>query len=211
MRALREINWWQLIDCYKWFRAHKCLPPELAHYAVYGQTKEKYVQIFAYIMEHLTEKKRATLPKRCEQLYNWIFMDEHEKGFHHRSGKESTYNHVIKNGKLGHTEGTQAYIIVEMLFTGGYSILDMAKAVGSSEGRVRSMFYGIKTDHPELEIVSIRRGGHNVYYIKERKEESNDPKGNNNKLTVRGIDGTAIGLKSSKPKRNTKKNSQVVL
>lgn len=169
MRPLLEINWWQLVNSYRWFREHGYLPEKLKGYIPYGLTKEKYVELFAYIMENVPEEKLKWLPKRFEQFYNWIFMDEHEGS---RSGKESSFAEVVKNSRFGHSEGTQAYIIDQMLIEGRHSNYDIARAIGSTESRVRCHIFNLRRKFKdEVDVLSVRRGNHSVYYIKERKEE----------------------------------------
>lgn len=208
MRLLREINWWQLVNSYRWIREHGYLPKELVGYTTYGHTKEKYVELFAYIMENIPEEIRRRLPSRFEQFYNWIFMDEHVGS---RTGPESSFREVIKNSRFGHSEGTQAYIIDEMLLKGRNSYFDIAKAIGSTEARVRSHVMDLKRKFKdEVEIISIRKGTHCVYYVKEKKKDAESKRGNK-KPIIQSIDGTEIGPESSEFKRHTRKNKQDVL
>jgi len=211
MRPLREINWWQLVNSYRWFREHDYLPKELIGYTTYGHTKEKYVELFAYIIEHLSEEKLKWLPDRFEQLYNWIFMDEHISK--KRRGYKSSFKQVIKNSRFGSSEGTQAYIIDEMLLEQKkYSTFAIAKAIGSTEGRVRRHINHLRSKFKaEIEILTLHQRGATIYYLKERKKENVRPTTKSRKLTVQSIDGTEIRLNSSKSKRYTKKNSKNVL
>ncbi len=185
MRPLIQINWFQLVKTYQWLRIHGYFPDELKRFNPFAQTKEKYVELFAYVMEHLSEKKMCNIPLRYRQLYNWIFMDEcvQEK----RTGVESSYSGVVKNSRFGHEEGTQAYIIDEMLCAGRNSYFDIAKAIGSSESRVRNHTSDLKRKFGDIiEIVAVRKGRHYVYYIKEKKKS--DPKREGYQPVVRTFD-----------------------
>ena len=205
MRDLLQINWWQIINAYRFFREHDYLPDELKGHNTLGHNKKEYVDLFAYIMENMDEERRKWLHPRFFQLYNWIFMDEHEG--RSRKGHESSYSGVIKNSKFGHSEGTQAFIIDEMLFEGNHSDFDIARAIGSTQSRVRTHIHGVrKKFKDEYEIVTVKRGKHAlcVYYVRERKKD--DPKREGKNLSVRTFDDIEPRPEKSKSKRNPGKN-----
>lgn len=184
MRSLREINWWQLVNSYRWLREHNYIPESMKGYSPYGLTKAKYVEVLAYIMEHLNDQQLDVIPNRFSQLYNWIFMDEHDTTEGKRTGKMPNFEHVVKNSRFGHSEGTQAFIIDEMVLKGGYSTFDIAKAIGSTESRVRRHIMDLrKFFKDEVEIRIARRGNMNVYYVKEKSKDVK-PKRNTRKLNV---------------------------
>ena len=202
MKDLLEINWWQIIKAYKYFRERDYLPKELKGHITLGHNKKDYVDLFAYIIENMDEERRRLVPKRFIQLYNWIFIDEHESKT--RRGYESSYGSVVKNSKFGHSEGTQAFIIDEMLFEGKHSDFDMARAIGSTQSRVRTHIHSVRKKFKETyEIITVKRSLHIpcVYYVRERKKD--DPKREGKKLTVRTFDDIEPKPEKSKSKRNS--------
>ena len=93
-----------------------------------------------------------------------------------------------------------------------YSTFAIAKAIGSTEGRVRRHINHLRSKFKaEIEILTLHQRGATIYYLKERKKENVRPTTKSRKLTVQSIDGTEIRLNSSKSKRYTKKNSKNVL
>lgn len=189
MRDLREINWYQLVDAYKWFRKRGYLPEELKGHTTLGHSKKEYVELFAYVMEHFDAHRLEILPIKFTQLYNYIFMDEHEGP---RSGYPSSFNFVKKVSPFGSFEGSQAYIIDMMLLEGRHTTTEIAKAIGSTESRVGSHLYSLRRKVTDYEIITAKRGRETVYYVKERKkdEKKRGEEKKNRKPSVRYFDGT---------------------
>ena len=196
MRSLREVSWYQLVGSFKWLRIYGYLPEELKHYNAFGHNKAEFVEIFAYVMEHMSEKQIAQLPSRIEQLYNWIFMDEYyEEDGKHRSGNEPSFKDIVKCDRFGYSEGTQAYLIDMMLLEGRHTTFEIAKAAGSTEMRVRNHINFLRKHFAdEVEIITARKGKHCVYYVKEAKKiEKSEGKGK--RLNIQTIDHIELGCK----------------
>jgi len=78
----------------------------------------------------------------------------------------------MKKSKWGAREGTQRYIIDEMLIEGGCTMNDIIVACNSSEARVRSH---METRSKEFKVVFIRSEG-GKYYCKENDLSTKDKK-----------------------------------
>jgi len=173
MRPLIEISYLDLKKEYKYLRHSRYFPKELEHYNPIGLTKEKMVELFAYVVEHVPEELQFHLPKHVQQLYNYIFIDETKS----RSGYMSEFKHVRKCDRFGNTEGTQAFLINEMLVKGGHTLPEIARAVGCNIQRISSHLNAIRRKFAESHIiVTQKRGRFSRYYLKERKKD--EPKAN---------------------------------
>lgn len=172
MRSLITISYLDLKKEYRFLRRSRYFPKELEHFNPVGLTKEKLIDLFAYIVESVPEEMKRSLPEHVQQLYNYIFIDEAET----RSGYMSEFKLVRKCDQFGRTEGTQAYLINEMLVKGGCTLPDMARAAGCNVQRVNSHLNALRKEFSETYIiVTQKRGRLSRYYIKEKK---NEPKAN---------------------------------
>lgn len=167
MRDLREIPYHDVLREYGYLRHSRYFPKELEHYNPIGLTKKECVELFAYIVEHVPEEIQDHLPKHVQQLYNYIFIDEIKS----RSGYMSEFKYVRKCDTFGNTEGTQAFLINEMLVKGGHTLPEIARAAGCNVQRINSHLNAIRRKFADSHIiVTQKRGRLSRYYLKERKK-----------------------------------------
>jgi len=168
VRNLHEIALQDVLREYGFLRRSRYFPKELEHYNPVGLTKEKIVELFAYVVEHVPEELQDRLPKHVQQLYNFIFIDEVES----RSGYMSEFKHVRRCDQFGRVEGFQAFLINEMLVKGGYALPEIARAAGCNVQRIHSHLNALRKEFAETHIiVTQKRGRLSRYYLKEKKKD----------------------------------------
>ena len=175
MRDIREVSWLQLLHLYQRLRKSKYASKEMAHYNPVGLNKRKIIEAFAFFVESIPDEvKEGFIIREIVQFYNYLFQDEAEWG---RTGKKPEYVSLKKVNEFAHAEGTQAYIIDEMLKKGGYTVNEIARAIGSTVHRVRSHMGALAKKFSDAwEIVSQRRGRFCKYRLRERRRAKKDEK-----------------------------------
>jgi len=180
MRDLRYICYFDVNKAYATLRKYG-YAPQFDHYAFIGLTLEKKCHVIAVILESLTDEQLKSVPHWIEQLYNYIFLDEAEGP---RRGYEASFKTLTQLSMFGHKEGTQAYIIDEMIKKGGFSRFEIACAINSSEQRVDNHIKDVRKKFPEYEIMSVKKKTKGIcYYVKERKLNEQLKKGNDGKYS----------------------------
>ena len=142
---------------------------------VIGHTKLGLIQAFSYEIEHLPEEDQEHLPEIVQEMYNYIYQDEDVKG------RKFKVKNLKKVSDWGAAEGTQSYILDEMLTTGGFTIEEMARACCTNKHRVRRH---VTTRKNQFHIHFMVYNG--KYYMKLNDEETNGLQ--KNKRVVRGFD-----------------------
>ncbi len=127
---------------------------EVAH--IVSLNKQDMVKAFAYQVEHVSQENLAEVPEYVIELYNYIFADEQKER------KVINLKYMPKMSEFGHQEGTQAYIIDEMLVGGGHSIEEIAVAINSTKRRVRNHMHSV---HVKFNKKFVQMNG--KYYMKD--------------------------------------------
>jgi len=137
-----------------------------------GPTKLELVNVFTYEVEHTPEE---LLPEEVKDFYNFIYQDEDVSGkkIHTKVGKR------ISN--WGAVENTQAFILDEMIQTGGFTLTEMARACCTNIARVKRHLFERKRSFNFHYLVYQGK-----YYIKPNEEGSDGLQ--KNKRIVRGFD-----------------------
>lgn len=135
-------------------------------------TKLNLINSFAYEVEHLPED---VLPEEVKDFYNFIFQDED------MSGKKITTKAEKRVSVWGSVEGTQSFILDEMIGTGGFTLTEMARACCTNIARVKRHLFERKKKFNFHYLVYQGK-----YYVKPNEEGNNEFQ--KNERIVRGFD-----------------------
>jgi hypothetical protein len=190
MKDINTINTEQLKEAVKVLNQTGFLEKKIK---LIGVAKEDIVKAFAWNVEQLSEEQQKGLPDLVKAMYNDIFADEAVEG---ASPKEDSKGEkakkapkkketkvkslskkkvkevkeeaakVVKTNKFASKEGTQAFIIDEMLLKGGNTLEDIARAAGTNIKRVRNH---LQTQKKKFNWV-VKRDG-KKYYVKAAPEK----------------------------------------
>ncbi len=141
---------------------------------IVGHTKLDLVKLLSYEVEQLLEEEQNVLPELCQEMYNFIYQDEDI------SGKKFKPKLLKKINKWGTMEGTQAYILDEMIQAGGFTLQEMARACCSTLSRVKNHMTGRKNQYNFHFVI------YNGKYYMKPNEEKNEYE--TNKKVVRSFD-----------------------
>jgi len=138
-------------------------------------TKEELIQSFSYEIEHLSEEEQEQLPEIVKEMYNFIYQDEDV------NGSRFTSKHLKKVSSWGSVEGSQGYILDEMIQIGGFTIEEMARAVCSNKTRVRRHLHERKHEFNHHYVIYQGK-----YYMKPNEEVDSGIR--KNERIIRGFD-----------------------
>ena len=138
-----------------------------------GYTKLDLIKVFSYEVEHFKNPK--VLPKQVREFYNFIYQDED------MSGKKIKPKLERNISIWGAVEGSQAYILDEMISTGGFTVEEMARACCTNLSRVRRHLHGRKKQLNFHYLICDRK-----YYVKPNDEGTNELQ--KNRRVVQGFD-----------------------